>query len=219
MKRKIWVDIGLTVALPLLMAYGLIGEAAHEWIGMGMFVLFLLHLVWNKKWSGAVGKGRYSPARVAQTVLNGLIFLCMMGCMVSGILLSKYLFTFLPNHGGYELSEKTHIFCSFWGFVLMCLHLGTHWGMILTMIRKKWKLPQRGAWYLQMLGYLAALCGIPAFLRRDVWDYLTLRSHFVFYDYTEPVAFFLWDYLLMMILFVALGHEGMKLLRKRRIRA
>ena len=49
MKRKIWVDIGLTVALPLLMAYGLIGEAAHEWIGMGMFVLFLLHLVWNKK--------------------------------------------------------------------------------------------------------------------------------------------------------------------------
>lgn len=215
MKRKIWIDIGLTAALPLLMAYGLIGEAAHEWIGMAMFVLFLLHLYLNKRWFGAMGKGRYSPARVVQLLLNGLIFLCMVGCTVSGIALSKYLFTFLPNHGGYAFFSMLHILCSFWGFVLMCLHLGTHWGMLLTVLRKKWRLPQRGARYLAMLGFLAALCGIPAFLRRDMWDYLTLRSHFVFYDYTEPVAFFLWDYFLMMVLFAALGHEGMKLLRKR----
>ena len=30
----------MIVALLLLMAYGLVGEAAHEWLGMGMFALF-----------------------------------------------------------------------------------------------------------------------------------------------------------------------------------
>ena len=78
-KWKIAVNAAMSLALLLLMAYGLIGEAAHEWIGMGMFVLFLLHLFLNQKWFRAVGKGRYSPARVLQIVLIVLIFLCMLG--------------------------------------------------------------------------------------------------------------------------------------------
>ena len=39
---KILVDIGMTVALLLLMAYSLIGEMAHEWIACAMFLLFIV---------------------------------------------------------------------------------------------------------------------------------------------------------------------------------
>ena len=45
---KIVVDTGMMLVLLLLMGYGLIGEAAHEWIGMGMFALFLLHPFFNR---------------------------------------------------------------------------------------------------------------------------------------------------------------------------
>lgn len=38
------VDLLLTAALLALMPYSLIGEATHEWIGMRIFLLFLLHL-------------------------------------------------------------------------------------------------------------------------------------------------------------------------------
>lgn len=38
------VDLLMTAALPALMSYSRIGEAAHEWVGMGMAVLFVLHL-------------------------------------------------------------------------------------------------------------------------------------------------------------------------------
>ena len=41
LKIKIAVDAAMSVFMLLLMAYGLVGEAAHEWIGMGMFVLFV----------------------------------------------------------------------------------------------------------------------------------------------------------------------------------
>ena len=213
---KITVDTGMMLALLLLMGYGLIGEKAHEWIGMGMFALFLAHLVLNRKWFQNLGKGRYSPVRIVQIVLNSLIFLCMVGCMVSGIALSRYLFNIQTEYAVEAAMEKVHMFCSYWGFVLMCLHLGTHWSMILAVARKHWKLPKRGDWYLSVIGYLVALLGIPALLRRDVADYLFARSHFVFLDYSEPISYFLRDYLLIAVLFVTAGHEGIKLLRKWR---
>ena len=40
---KITVDLGMTILLMLLMAFELIGRTAHEWIGAGMFVLFIFH--------------------------------------------------------------------------------------------------------------------------------------------------------------------------------
>ena len=75
-KIKLAVDAAMTVALLLLMAYGLVGEAAHEWIGMGMFALFVAHHILNRKWLLAVGKGKHTPIRMVQTALVGIIFLC-----------------------------------------------------------------------------------------------------------------------------------------------
>ena len=46
---KIAVDVAMTIALLLLMAYELIGQAAHEWLGIGMFVLFIIHHILNRK--------------------------------------------------------------------------------------------------------------------------------------------------------------------------
>ena len=54
---KIVVDIGMTVMLLLLMTYELIGEAAYEWLGIGMFALFIIHHILNRKWSLRVFKG------------------------------------------------------------------------------------------------------------------------------------------------------------------
>ncbi len=77
LKMKIAVDAVMSVFMLLLMTDGLVGEAAHEWIGMGMFALFVAHHILNCRWIKAVPKGRYTPLRMVQTVLTGLIFLCM----------------------------------------------------------------------------------------------------------------------------------------------
>ena len=44
---RMLADVGMTGLLPLLMAYSLIGEAVHEWMGIFMFLLFILHHVLN----------------------------------------------------------------------------------------------------------------------------------------------------------------------------
>ena len=53
------------------------------------------------------------------------------------------------------------------------------------------------------------------FVRRDVWRYLLLKSHFVFFDYTEPLVRFLLDYLAVMSLFVLAGYWLARALRPK----
>ena len=43
MMLKLGVDLAMTILLLCQMAYMLISETAHEWMGVLMFVLFVLH--------------------------------------------------------------------------------------------------------------------------------------------------------------------------------
>ena len=126
--------------------------------------------------------------------------------MISGVVLSRYVFAFFPKHGGYEFAQQVHILCAYWGFVCMSLHLGFHWSMMLAMARKYLQPSPLWTWSLRLIGWLWAVYGAFAFRRRGVSLYLLLRSHFIFYDYTEPVLIFLIDYLSVMVMFVLIGY-------------
>lgn len=151
---KIAVDIGMTVMLLLLMSYELIGAATHEWLGIGMFLLFVIHHVLNRRWSRNVLKGKYTPLRIWQTTLVVGVLLTMAGSMFSGIILSEHALSFLPIKGGRVFARILHMISAYWGFVLMSLHIGFHWSMMLGMagkiVRKsstirKWLLRVTGA--------------------------------------------------------------------------
>lgn len=88
----------------------------------------------------------------------------------------------------------------------MSLHLGFHWSMMLAMARKHLQPSSMRTWSLRLIGWFWAAYGTFAFRHRGVSLYLLLRSHFVFYDYTEPVLIFLIDYLSVMVMFVLIGY-------------
>ncbi|MEK3669684.1 hypothetical protein [Paenibacillus sp. FSL R10-2771] len=44
---KIVIDLVMSVLLPVLMAFILTGQKAHEWIGSAMFVMFITHNLLN----------------------------------------------------------------------------------------------------------------------------------------------------------------------------
>ena len=70
------VDAAMTVVLLFLMAYQVTGEVAHEWIGVSMTILVIVHQILNRKWYGALFKGKYNPYRILTTVLSILLVLC-----------------------------------------------------------------------------------------------------------------------------------------------
>ena len=54
---KLAVDLLMTLALFFLMGYQFWGEAPHEWVGTGMFLLFIAHHILNGHWHKALFKG------------------------------------------------------------------------------------------------------------------------------------------------------------------
>lgn len=204
---KIVVDALMTLGLLFLMGYQFWGDAAHEWVGAGMFLLFILHHILNGNWYKSLFKGRYTPSRIFQLIVDLLVFLAMIGLMVSGIMLSNHVFSFLNIHGGMSFARLTHMAASHWGFVLMALHLGLHWGMFLGMARKALKLqhPSRvRKILLPVLGAGIAIYGLIVFVQRDLLTYMLLQTQFVFLDFGESIPLFYLDYLAMMGTFVFL---------------
>lgn len=218
---KIAIDIIMTILLLSLMARQLTGDFAHEWLGAGILVLWIVHHILNQSWYGHLFKGKYTPVRIMQTVTNFALLLSMFGLMVSGIILSREVFAFLPISGGIALARTMHMLSAFWGFVLMALHLGLHWNMILAMVRKATgaATSNRTRMILRIAAVLIAGYGLYAFIKNQFLSYMFLRTHFVFFDFEKPALLFFTEYIAIMGLFIFLVHytsRGIQMLAGRR---
>lgn len=215
---KLCADALITAALLFLMGYQFWGETAHEWVGTGMFVLFILHHILNLNWHKRLFKGNYTAKRTVTLCVDILVLLAMLALMYSGIVMSSHVFAFLPIESGIALARKLHILGAYWGFILMSLHLGLHWNMILGMLRKHVKLPVSRArdTALFLASAVIAAYGVYVFISRNFATYLFLQSEFVFLDYSEPKLLFYLDYLALMGLCIFITHYASKLYRRKK---
>lgn len=216
-KVQIVIDVIMTVLLPVLMSYSLIGEAIHEWAGIAMFMLVLLHHGLNWKWHKNLLHGKYSGLRILGIAVNTVISLLMLALMISGIVMSRHVFSFLGLDGGASLARTVHLVASYWCYVLTAFHLGLHGSMLIGMLRKAFSIKapstvrsivSKGSAVL-IAGY-----GIYAFAKRELGAYMLLKTEFVFFDFSEPLVFFWADYLAIMALFAVLGYYTSQMLVK-----
>ena len=218
---KTWrmaVNVCMTAVLFCLMPYSRMGEQNHEILGVAMFALLVVHHILNRKWLGALAKGRYGAFRIAQTALVALLTCSVVASVGSGIIVSNHLFYPLTgsiDYGIYELAKSVHMVSVHANYVLMSLHLGLHWGAIVAAARGgKKEAPGVLGRVLRVVAAAIALYGAYAFVKRHIGDYLLLRAHFLMLDAAEPLAFFFLDYLAIMWLFVFVGCCGAMLLRR-----
>lgn len=144
----------------------------------------------------------------------------MLGLMVSGVILSREVFAFLPISGGVAFARSLHIVSAFWGFVLMAFHLGLHWNMILGMVKNAaGTVPSRPVRsILRMAAVFIAGYGVYALWKNQILSYLFLTAHFVFFDFEKPVWLLFAEYLAIMGLFVFLAHyisKGLQRLNRK----
>ena len=192
----------MTIMLPILMAYSLIGEMLHEIIGTLMLVLFVLHHVMNRKWYPALFKGKYDGRRIFHTCLDTILLVIMLLQPVSGILMSKYLYTFINVPGIAATAREIHLMIAYWGFVLMSVHAGMH----LTPLVNKTKTENKGrskAFFAVWI--LISIYGAYAFIKRSMPEYMFRRQIFAFIDISESKAVFFAEHAAVMLLFMLLG--------------
>lgn len=208
---KMCIDLAMTVALPVLMCYSIVGETAHEVIGIAMFGLFILHHILNFRWIKSLFKGKYDLRRSVNTAVNSLVFLCMIGLMYSGIVISKHVFTFV-NIGGAMFARTVHMLCAYWGLVLMSVHLGMH----VSQMAARMKLKSRAAiWSIRIIFGVIGAVGVYEFISLNFTDYLFGKVQFVFIDTSASAVLRTLQYLSVMVLFAYFGY-GLQIILKKK---
>lgn len=213
---KISVDIIMTLLFFLLTAYHWTGDTIHEYLGFSLFVFFIAHHILNFNWYKNLFKGKYSFNRFLNTFINIMLFLCMLGLMISGIMFSRKVLFFLNLGGGGMFNRRLHMLSASWGFIFISAHIGMHWGMFTSMMKLKNIKAVILRILINILGILIALYGIFSFIKRRLYEKMFLLIDYAFFDYDEPIILFFLDYLAIMGFFIFATYYSSKLLQKRK---
>lgn len=219
---KIAVNVAFGAVWVLLMASAVVEEVPHEWLGIAAFALFAAHQVLNRAWWARLFKGRYHALRRVQTVVNLALVACLLGQIVSSLILSKHAFGFLPVIPGASWARVVHLVCSYGGFLLMAAHAGLH---VQPLARKLAGKPgERSAasvlalWAARAIFATVACFGAWSFAQLDLASYLSLQVQFAFADDTVPFMFSVAQYAAIAVLAGGIAHYAVKPLRPQRVR-
>ena len=197
------VDVCMTVLLLCLMAYQVTGEALHEWIGIGMTVLVIIHQILNRKWYGAIFKGKYNPYRIATTVVNIALLLSFVLTAFCGMSMSSHAVPFLYGMTKVSFARRMHLSMSHWAFVLMGLHLGMH----IPVMFAKLKLADKVRMVISLLFCLLSGIGLFLFIKNGMPGYLFFRVPFAFLDYEKAGILVFLENILMLTFWVYIGTQ------------
>ena len=206
------VDAGMLLALLCLMAYQVTGEALHEWIGIGMTLLLIVHHILNRKWYGAMRKGKYGAYRIVSTAVNTLLLACIALTAFCGMSMSAHAVPFLYGMADTAFARTTHLALSYWSFALMGFHLGLHLPAITAKVK-----PNKAARIVCAAAFTAAsAAGLWLFIRSGIPDYMLFRTHFAFFDYEKAAAQVFLENIAIESFFAFLGANTVRLIRALR---
>lgn len=204
---KLIVDGCMTVLLLCLMAYQVTGEMLHEWFGIGMIVLLILHHVLNRKWYAALLKGRYNVYRIAATVVNTLLLASIAMTALCGMAMSVYAVPFFYGILPVSYAHQFHLSLSYWSFVLMGLHLGLH----VPAMAANWNGKAKTA--VAILCTVAAGVGFWLFWKSGITKYMLFRTPFASFDYGKSGLLVFAEALAMLEAFSFIGACAASLIR------
>ena len=206
---KLAVDGGLTLLLLCLMAYQVTGEALHEWFGVFMTALLILHHLLNRRWYSALFRGKYTAYRAVTALVNTLLLASIALTALCGMAMSAHAVPFLYGLLPASFARRVHLALSFGSFLLMGLHLGLHVpAMGAALIRSG-----RARRILSALSAPVAGAGLWLFCQNRLYDYILFRAPFAFFDYEKPGLLVFGENLAILTAFAFLGACCAALLR------
>ena len=186
---RIIIDIIMFILFIILMGYHITGNKTHEILGVITFIFFILHHIVNIKWYKTLFKGKYNFYRVFQIIIDTFLFIAMIGIIVSSIIISSNVFSFL-NIKTTMFARNLHMVSTSWAFVFMAIHLGLHLNIMLSKFTKKMKNSTFEYVYCLIMA-LFIIFGIYAFIDNELFKDMFLVNKFKFFNYQEnPLIFY-----------------------------
>ena len=194
-KLRLPLDILMTILSVILMGGTMLfpDDRVHQICGISLIVIWVAHVVLNRRWYGSLFKGNYQPYRIMQIIVNLGVLLCALFLMISGLLMVW----FIPADwvgGALGFARITHLLASHWYYIFMAFHIGLHGAMLASIIKIHGLAPR-------IICILISLYGIYAFIIRGVWKYMFGLQQFFFFDFYRGYVLFALDYISIIVLF------------------
>lgn len=206
------IDIAMCILLLCLMAFQVTGDKAHEWIGISMTVLVIVHQILNRRWYGVLLRGKYNPYRTLTAIVNCLLVISFALTAFCGMSMSTWAVAFLYGMAPASFVRVTHLSLSHWSFLLMGVHLGLHIPALCAFLKRRnriWSTAMRCAFLC------AGGIGLYLFVTNRMFDYLFFRVHFAFLDYEKAAWLVFGENVLMLMFWVLAGTVCAELCTRR----
>lgn len=188
-KKKLILDILMTIVFLTLLNINLTDVAIHEWLGLGILVLFILHKVLNIKWITSVTKNFFSSKTKAKTrvgyIVDLLLFFIVAFIVLSGIFISQTILMEITVDNIFLWSTLHHL-SAYSALALIGVHIGLHWQSIMNAFKKMLKLqPVNTARTIatRVIAIAIAALGVYGLTRPNV--YTNFTAPFVAEDYLD----------------------------------
>jgi hypothetical protein len=208
---RLVIDLSMTVLMLIAMAYHITGNTIHELVGVLLFLLFIAHNMLNRRWYKTIFKGKHHVRRILSIVVNLLFLVSMSVVIISSVPISRDIFPFISTNNDMILLQ-IHVMTSYWGFILMAVHIGMSWGTIINAVRKMTGITSTSrirTIALRVIAVLIVVYGVQASFKREMFYKLTVYNPFG-WNFDESSMRFLIDHLSIMGIYISGTHYILK---------
>ncbi|ACZ77694.1 conserved hypothetical protein [Dickeya parazeae Ech586] len=201
---QVILDVGMALLLLVLMGFHLHGEIIHEWSGILLTLMIFFHLYLNRHRLWTLPPTLPSAMRFINRVINIVTLMVILIAIVSGVMLSRHIFSDFSFHNPSTWIRKLHMTAVYWGMIIIAIHIGLHWKMLAKFFCLVLKIPEHSYFaniIIPCVFSAISVLGLYWFLSTDYLSYLLMAVDFSFFDYDESAFIYYSRYFSIIILF------------------
>ena len=215
---RLTFDFTAASLLLIGLAYWWLGNTVHELAGTAMFVLLIVHNVFNRRWYGTVPRTRPEPRSLFNVAITFLLMTGMLALLVTSVLISNFLSDLMPASGGFTV-RQIHVLAGYWVLVIVAIHLGLRWPLIMNTARNLSgtstpSVPRTVA--LRVLAAAIAIHGVWSSFVLGVGTKLSMQVTLDWWNFEGGVIGFFIHCIAIAGLYISLTYYAMDLIRHAR---
>ena len=202
------------------LAYYWQDNTVHELVGTFMFLLIIVHNIFNRRRYGPIARGRREARGLINIAITLSLLIAMLALLITSLMISRKLFGFLSLNGGFT-ARQIHTLAAYWALVIVSIHLGLRWSMIMSAMRSASGIAMKSlprTAIMRVIAVAIAACGVQNSFEMGIGSKLAAHITMDFWDFTESSLGFFVRLISIAGLYVFLAHYTMKWMQDRRRR-
>jgi hypothetical protein len=127
---------GLAAALLIFaFSYFWLGNGAHEWAGISLFILLLVHNMFHRRWYAGLSRRTRQGRGIFNTALTLVLLAGMLALCATSLLISETLFPAIRMADDFA-ARQVHAGVAYWLLLIGAVHLGLRWSLLMAVTAK-----------------------------------------------------------------------------------